>query len=323
MALTQARGGQILDESIQRADLNATTAGSAVIKKLILGGSLSAQGMTLTQTGVDGGTGDVTLAGTLTAAVVGFNGTSWTAPNISDSNCVIARWIPGAGGVVPGVQGFSALSATGTLTARVVAVTNALAREIRNGYVSAATAAAFSQLRQASTFVTLGNDTLGGFFFQIMFGCSDAAAVAGARQFVGIQATPLAATNVEPSTLLNCIGVGHGAADTNLKLFTGGSAANAPVDLGANFPINTLATDAYVLTLYAPRLPTSAGYKVGWHLNRIGTAFTANGTLTGAVGTTLPALTAMLGLQAWRTNNATALAVGLDIGAIIIATRLP
>lgn len=53
---TQLSGNQVLDGSVQRTDLDSTTAGQAVIKKLVAGSNVS-----LTSTGVDAGTGDVTI----------------------------------------------------------------------------------------------------------------------------------------------------------------------------------------------------------------------------------------------------------------------
>ena len=57
MALTQVRGGQVQDGSIQRVDLDVSTVGQAVIRKLIAGGGLS-----LSYDGADAGTGDVTVS---------------------------------------------------------------------------------------------------------------------------------------------------------------------------------------------------------------------------------------------------------------------
>lgn len=321
MAITQIRGSQILDESIGRVDLNATVPGNAVIKKVILAASLAAQGMTLTQTGIDSGTGDVTLGGTLTAAApAGFNAGSWTAPLFNAQSATIATWTPPAGSAsAPGITGFPGASISGTATGRVVVLISPLARAIRQGYVSSATVGAVAGQRFTQNLFGLGTDTAGGFFVQINFGCSDAATVANARQFVGLQSSLAAPTNVEPATLTNCVGVGHGAADTNLKIYFGGSAAQAPIDLGANFPANTLATDHYILTLYAPLNATVAGYKVGWHVQRVGTTFLANGVLTGVIGTALPSLVQPLTINSFRTNNASALAVGLDIGQIFLA----
>jgi len=63
MAATQITGRQVGDGTIQRADLDVATVGNAVIRKAVQGG-----GITLTSTGADAGTGDVTVALTQIAA---------------------------------------------------------------------------------------------------------------------------------------------------------------------------------------------------------------------------------------------------------------
>lgn len=56
MAQTQLRGTQVLDGSVQRSDMDVSTAGEAVIRKIIAGTNI-----TISSTGVDAGTGDVTI----------------------------------------------------------------------------------------------------------------------------------------------------------------------------------------------------------------------------------------------------------------------
>lgn len=56
MPTTQVRGKQVLDQTIQRDDLDSVTVGQAVIRKVIQGAGIS-----LTATGADPGTGDVTI----------------------------------------------------------------------------------------------------------------------------------------------------------------------------------------------------------------------------------------------------------------------
>jgi hypothetical protein len=58
MPPTVIRGTQVLDGTIQRPDLDVVTAGKAVVVKLVQG-----SGITLSSTGVDSGTGDVTVSG--------------------------------------------------------------------------------------------------------------------------------------------------------------------------------------------------------------------------------------------------------------------
>lgn len=231
----------------------------------------------------------------------------------------IGYWCPpGNATTTPGVLGYTAPTVVGTATTRAVAVTNQLTRMRRLGYVSAAATGSLASIRVATAQITTGSGSgLGGFFKITRFAISDAATVAGARMFVGISATTSAPSNVEPSTLLNCIGVGHGAANSNLFIYYGGSSAQTPIDLGVDFPANTLSADAYELALFAP--PSIAG-TVYYEVTRLNTGHVATGTLTGS-GVALPASnTLMTYMWAYRTNNATALAVGLDLISDYIET---
>lgn len=74
MAATTVRGAQVRDGTVQRADLDIATVGQAVIRKLVQG-----TGVTLSSTGADAGTGDVTV----NATASGFNpavDAAFTAP---------------------------------------------------------------------------------------------------------------------------------------------------------------------------------------------------------------------------------------------------
>lgn len=227
---------------------------------------------------------------------------------------------PGNATTVPGVFGYTAHTVVGTATARNVTNINLFQRMRRLGYVSAATVGSLASARSAVAQFALGNgDGFAGFFKLIRFGCSDAATVAGARMFVGMAANTAAPTNVEPSTLTNVIGVGHGAIDTNLFLYYGGSTAQTPINLGASFPANTLSTDVYELALFSP--PNQEGI-VHWRVSRLNAGgFVAEGTLGPSNGINLPSTATLLtNMWAYRTNNSTALAVGLDIMSDYIET---
>lgn len=56
MAKTEVRGGQIKDTTVNRDDLDISTAGKAVVRRIIAG-----SGVNIGSTGVDTGTGDVTI----------------------------------------------------------------------------------------------------------------------------------------------------------------------------------------------------------------------------------------------------------------------
>jgi Protein of unknown function (DUF2793) len=249
---------------------------------------------------------------------IGPSGLDVTLQPLVGSN-KIAWWNPpGNAATVPGVLGIAAPTAVGTATARNVAATSMATRARRLGYVSAATAGSLSGHYSATAQFTIGAlSGIGGFFYVCRFVVSDAAAVSGARMFVGLRNAVAAPTNIEPSSgQTNMIGVAQISTSNNLQIVYGGSAAQTAIDLGASFPANTLSADLYELTLFAPPDTQVIYYQV----TRVNTGDTATGTLSGTVGTAIPAATTFLAHAAWRCNNATALAVGIDVQSIYIET---
>lgn len=238
----------------------------------------------------------------------------------------VARWNPpGNATTVPGVDGFAAQTAVGTATARTVATTNLMTRTKRLGYVSAATAGSLTGHYSTAAQFTTGNGTgLGGFFYSCRFAFSDAAAVSGVRSFVGLTSSVAAFTNVEPNTLTNAIGIAQLSTDaTQLFLVYGGSAAQTAVALGTNFApyngtVGVTTGNFFDLTIFCA--PSSNGV-VNVRLENISNGQVYSNTITpGTPGTQTPANTTLLAHRAWRTNNATALAVGIDIAGIYIET---
>lgn len=207
-----------------------------------------------------------------------------------------------------------AISANGTATTRSVANTSFFTWLRRLGYVSVASAGSSSGIRTASAQYGRGNlSGVGGFHFITRFGISDAVAVATGRLFVGMTATTSVLANVNPSTLLNLIGVGADSTDTNLQIIhNDGAGVATKIDLGASFPANTRNIDAYELALFCPPNGSSVFYTV----TNLTTGVIASGELT----TDLPANTTLLAWQLWRNNGTTALAVGLDIVSVYLET---
>ncbi len=213
-------------------------------------------------------------------------------------------------------------SAAGTATTRTPAATSYATRAKRSAYVSAATAGSLASWYMNTTPVFVGNGSgLGGLFAVFRFVVSDPATVSGARMFVGLSATTGAPTNVEPSGLTNQIGVAQISSSSNLQIVYGGGTAQTAIDLGANFPANTLSADLYELILFSD--PNDSG-KIGYEVNRNGGdyvtgGFSARGSITNTTpGTTLPSTGTALAPRFWRTNKATALAVGLEIVSVTV-----
>ena len=237
----------------------------------------------------------------------------------------VARWNPpGSATTVPGVDGMNAPTSVGTVTARAVASTNLFTRTKRLGYVSASNAG--SRCGHYSTvgqFTTGDGNGLGGFFYSCRFGFSDTNTITGTRAFVGMTATTTAPSNVDPATLLNSMGVAQLSSSTSQLYFVyGGTSAQTAIPLGTNFPpmVASGATQgiAYDLTIFCP--PNSNGV-INYRLERIGTSYIAEGTITPSVyGTHTPNNTILLGHRAWRTNNYTSGIVAIDILGVYIET---
>ena len=231
-------------------------------------------------------------------------------PNLGGNK--FGLWIPpGNATTVPGVFGIGTLTAVGTATARTAAATTLATRMLRLGYVSAATAGSMTSIREGQNKYTTGaGDGLGGFYYRLRFIPSDAAAVSGERFFAGLSAATGAATNVEPSTLVNSLGICQLSTSSNLHIYGAGASAGTPVDLGASFPANGLSTDAYEFAMFSGPSGTTT-----WQVWKLGTTVTTSGTFAAQ-----PSSSTFIGHQIWKTNNATALAVAFDICSLYIET---
>lgn len=233
----------------------------------------------------------------------------------------IGLWMPpGNATTVPGVLGLPAATVVGTATARNVAVTSLATRLRRVGYVSAATAGSLAEVRFAAAQYSAGSGSNdgSGFFLVMRFVPSNAASVAGERAFAGMMNSTSAATNVEPSTLTNCVGIAQLSTDnTQWYLVYGGSAAQTAIALGTALGAPTGAsTTAWELAIYAPPLIANT-FKV--QVTNLLTKVTVSQTLTGN-SVQLPQYTTLLAPRIWKTNNATASAVAFDLASLYIET---
>lgn len=206
-----------------------------------------------------------------------------------------------------------AVAVTGTATARNVASTNVLTVAKRVGYVSAAAAGSSCGIRSGALQYFRGTtQRLGGFLFAARFGVSDAAPVANSRMFVGLYGTAAVIGNVEPSTLLNTIGIGCNAGGATLNIISNdGAGAATMTDLGSSWS-STSTTELYDFRMFSP--PNHPW--VDWRLERISDGKVAFGTIAD----NLPLNSTLLAPQIWRNNGATALAVRIDVGTVMIVT---
>jgi hypothetical protein len=221
---------------------------------------------------------------------------------------------------VPGVFGLPALTANGTATARALATTSLATRMRRIGYPSTAVAGTFAGARLATLMVSAGSGSNDGSGFTMIerWVESDPAAVTGRRAFHGMTVTTAAFANAEVNGLLNQIGICQLSTDATQWYWTGaGTSAQTATAIGTTIgaPGGNSAT-AWELAVYAPNGVANTFYL---QLTNITTGVVATKTFTGSA-TTVPVSTVLLSWNAWATNNATALLVGIDLCSLYLET---
>ena len=98
-------------------------------------------------------------------------------------------------------------------------------------------------------------------------------------------------------------------------MYYGGSAAQTPIALGANFPV-ALNTGYELILSNVYNSSTNVYYRV----TNLNTGNFAEGTLTGTAGTAIPASSTFMHPTLWRTNNSAAVAVAFDVISIYVET---
>jgi hypothetical protein len=198
----------------------------------------------------------------------------------------------------------SAAALSGTAAAVSIAATNTLTRTVRVSIPTAATAGSKSGIRSATLRHSVGQ----GFLFSVGWAIQDAAFVTGSKQFHGLLPISTLSTisnlvNVE--SLMNFVGIGSDATDTNLQIFHNDGVGTATkIDLGVNFPANRTAGAAlnnyYIFDMYNEPNTSTINYRI--------TERSTGNTAQGTISTHLPTIDTLLGIQCIRTNGITALA---------------
>jgi hypothetical protein len=214
-----------------------------------------------------------------------------------------AAWMPQPGSAALSVLGLGLVQA-GTLAAVAPSANVSFyAQTPRVRLVSAAAAGASAGLNGAGLGWWRGNAAdQGGFYLLMRAGFE--VFQPGARWFMGLYGSTAAIGNVNPSTLLNLIGIGTDAGETTLRLVTNEGSGNATrIDLGPAFPVG--GHELYELILSAEPNAGAVQYRV----ERLNGGNVATGTLDAD----LPASTAFLTPHIWANNGTSAGAVELGV----------
>jgi len=188
-------------------------------------------------------------------------------------------------------------STSASVVAKSVTSTNLITKNIGLSYnASVVSTGRYTGVRGSALLWYVG----GGFRFTCSFNISDTAYNSGCRQFYGLQGSTADLTYTDSALvtgLLNCIGVGSDALDTNLQIFTNdASGACTKIDLGSGFPANRTSgvalTTIYEVQIYNPTGESGVYYRV---LNKEN-----NNSATGILTTDIPATTQGLNFFASR-----------------------
>lgn len=175
---------------------------------------------------------------------------------------------------------------------------------VRQDYKSATTAGSVAGFHNnPGSMMTSNGAGIGGLLVSMIFGIPEATFVPEARTFAGITASTAASTDVSPATLTNCIGIGHEANGTTWKLYYGGSAAQTPIDLGANFPVNNTDLMQIIISSH-PADALIYEYAVRrWTSTQ---KFETSGILGPLTATQIIDVATTVGARAWRSNGTAA-----------------
>jgi hypothetical protein len=189
------------------------------------------------------------------------------------------------------------MATTGSTIARSVASTNFATKQVRKGfYASVVSTGRYTGTRGSALLWYIG----GGFRYVCEVYISDTAYGSGCRQFYGMigQTTDLTySDSITVASMLNVIGVGSDASDTNLQVFhNDGSGTCTKIDLGSNFPANRTSGAALTTTYSIELFNANAGSTVIYKVTNNETGSVAEGTIS----TDLPANTQGLNFTASR-----------------------
>ncbi|MBS0330804.1 MAG: hypothetical protein JSR30_13185 [Proteobacteria bacterium] len=215
-------------------------------------------------------------------------------------------WKPTFTGTTISAIGGPALTATGTATSAPWAATSLHTRVQRVDYLvttAATTAVAGYRVAAATWRMDYG-------FHWIFRTCpATGATVSTRRCFIGLAASTAAPTDVNPSTLLNVLGLGYDAADTNWQVMVNdGTGTCTKIDTGLARPSSDRQT-MYSIIIFSP----PGGAWVGF---RIVDEATGSFYESAQISTNVPATTQNLTPNCYASVGGTSSVVGLTFGGM-------
>jgi hypothetical protein len=208
------------------------------------------------------------------------------------------------GASAPDSVGIEAPTVTGTATAATWADTSQFTRTTRLT-VEETTPSTSAVAGIRSTVASYTRRV--GFYVRIRWAPHLGQTIATGRAFVGLSASTSAPTDVDPSTLLNIVGMGWDDDDTNIQfLRNDGSGAAVKTDLGASFPVPSADNaNVYQLEVFVP----PSGSNLFFRIENV----TTGAWFQGGANTDLPnEATQLVGYYGYTSVGGTSWTTGLS-----------
>ncbi len=207
-----------------------------------------------------------------------------------------------------------AVTAVGTATtANVVAAADLTGQRRVNYLVTVAATTAVAGWRDSTAKYFMGTGGYGGFHFIHRFGIATGVASDSTRRiFVGFTSSVSAATDVNPSTIANCLGVGADTADTNF-FFMWRTGTGTVVRTNTGIPKSASDnTEGYELAMFTA--PGSGVVKFEF------TRFSDGAVATTTASSSVPAATTLLAPRGAVSVGGTSSVIGFSFISITIET---
>ena len=226
----------------------------------------------------------------------------------------VARW-RGTATATISFDGAATLTAVGTATAVNNSTTNLhtwmVGTEFLQGVAGTTVVAGFKT--NTAQWCRGAAAKIGGWHYVCRWGPATGVATTTNRGFMGLVGGAATPTDVQPSTIINKVGMGWDAADTNIQMMHMDATTNTKVDLGASFPVPTVdRTKVYELAMFCP----PNGSNITWQVTDLATDAVA----TGTISTTMPVATTLMSAMGWLSVGGTSSVAGIALKSLYIET---
>lgn len=247
------------------------------------------------------------LSGRRMPAVIGPAGVDTSLQPMLARNKV--AWFTPAGGTTTLSAVGIAITATGTATAKTMAATSLYTSINGIEYlVTTAATTAVAGFRASAISYWRGNAAnRGGFHMITRWGPATGVATATYRAFCGMQSSTSAPTDVEPSSLINMMGMGWDAADAQVQwMVNDGTGTATKTALGASFVVPTAdRPTVYEISIWCPPNGSAINYEV--------TDLTTGAVASGSSTTDIPSNTTFLAPRGYCSVGGTSAVVGFGL----------